>query len=255
MVNAVWEYYKNKKKEIFMNTSNNKTRYVFISPHLDDAILSAGGLISYLKVQNKVKIITVFTKASKKINDSIQEFTQSCNYTNSEELFLNREEEDKKLCQYLKIDHLHLGFTDALWRDEYDSTEDVFSKRINRTKKERDLEKLIIQELKKKIKNARNTIIFAPLSIGNHVDHRIINRICRDNFTNVIYWEDYPYNLKSNLSEELVKKNSLLCFEFSKNLLIKEKLIKFYKSQIPILFGDKQIIIKKERYYFNLNKN
>lgn len=205
--------------------------YYFISPHLDDAILSAGGLIFDLKDNNKVKIITVFTKGNK--------------------LFLKRKEEDISVCKYLGIDYLHLGFADALWRNSYDSIEDVFSKQINSTKEEVDLEKIIIKKLKKIIKNAKNTTIFAPLSIGNHIDHRIVNKICRENFINVIYWEDYPYNLKSSFSEELVKKNSLLNFEFSKNLFIKDKLIKFYKSQIPILFGDKPIIIKKERYYFS----
>ncbi len=213
------------------NLLNNNTRLFFISPHLDDAILSAGGLIYDLKDNNKIKIITVFTKGDK--------------------FFVDRKMEDKKVCQYLGVNYLHLGFKDALWRKTYNSIKNIFSKKINSTKEEAELEKIIIKKLKKIIKNTKNTIIFAPLSIGNHIDHRIINKICRENFTNVIYWEDYPYNLKLNLSEELVKKNSLTKFEFSKNLLVKDKLIKFYKSQITSLFGDKPIILKKEKYYFS----
>jgi len=223
--------------------------YYFISPHLDDAVLSAGGLITYLKDKGKVKIITIFTKTSAKISKPIKEFVRSCNHSNSKDLFREREKEDKKLCHYLKIGYLHLGFSDALWRDGYDSMKDIFEAKINSTKKEEDLEKSIIKKLKKIIKNTKNTTIFAPLSIGNHIDHRIVNKICRENYTNVIYWEDYPYNLKSSLSEELVKKNSLLYFEFNKNLDTKDNLIKFYKSQIPTLFEDKPINLKKEKYY------
>lgn len=226
------------------------TNYIFISPHLDDAILSAAALIYDLKDKGKVKIITVFTETSKKNNATIRDFTKSCHHLNSRELFLDRRTEDKKICQYLKINYLHLGFIDALWRDSYNSIEEVFTNKINNTKKEQDLEKSIISKLKKIIKNNKNTVIFAPLSIGNHIDHRIINKICRDNYMNVIYWEDYPYNLRSGLSEELVKKNSLSSFEFNKNLIVKAKLIRFYKSQIFTLFTDKPILLKKERYYF-----
>lgn len=224
--------------------------YIFISPHLDDAILSAGGLIYELKDKKKIKIITVFTKASDKNNSSIQKYVRSCNRSNSRELFFDREKEDERLCQYLKINYLHLGFTDALWRNSHRSIKDVFNKKINSTKEEKDLEKKIVHKLKKAIKNEKGSIIFAPLSIGGHIDHIIINKICRENYTNVIYWEDYPYNLKSSFSEELVKKNGLSCFEFGKNLLIKERLIKFYKSQISILFNGNPIKLKKERYYF-----
>lgn len=236
----------------FSNSSilGNYTDYIFISPHLDDAILSAGALINHLSSIGKVKIITVFTKSSKKKTEATEEFTRSCHHSNSSKLFLNRQEEDKKLCKYLKVDYLHLGFTDALWRDGYKSIKEVFSNKINGTKKEKDLEKLITRKLKKIIKNKKNTVIFAPLSIGNHTDHRMVNKICRDNFINVIYWEDYPYNLKSNPSEELVKKNSMSNFEFDKDLRSKDKLIRFYKSQISTLFADQSIPLKKEKYYF-----
>lgn len=201
-----------------MDYLNNKKNYIFISPHLDDAILSAGALIYELKNKGRIKIITIFTKG--------------------DELFFKRKIEDINVCKYLKIDYFHLDFTDVLWRNSSNLIE------------EKNLEKTIINRLKKSIKNNKDTIIFAPLSIGNHIDHRIINKICRDNYTNVIYWEDYPYNLKYKLSEVFIKKDNLSYFEYKKNLFIKEKLIKFYSSQIPSLFGDKPIILKKERYYF-----
>lgn len=214
-----------------MDNLNNKRNYIFISPHLDDAILSAGGLIHYLKDKGKVKIITVFTKG--------------------DEIFSKRKIEDINVCQYLGIGYLHLGFIDALWRDSYNSMEDIYINKIISTKEEQYLEKAIIDKLKKTIDNNKYTVIFAPLSMGNHIDHKIVNKICQDNFTDVIYWEDYPYNLKSNLPKEFIKKNNLSCFEYKKNLFIKEKLIKFYSSQIPNLFGDKPIILKKEKYYFS----
>jgi len=213
-----------------MDNLNNKKIYYFISPHLDDAILSAGTLIYELKNRGMVKIITIFTKGDKS--------------------FLKRKIEDKNVCRFLKIDYLHLDFIDALWRNSYSSMEDLFIKKVNSTKEEQNLEAAIVNKLKKTINN-RKGLVFAPLSIGNHIDHRIVNKICRDNFTDVIYWEDYPYNLKLNPMMEFIKNINRPYFEYKKNLFIKEKLIKFYRSQIPSLFNNKPIILKRERYYLN----
>jgi LmbE family N-acetylglucosaminyl deacetylase len=233
--------------------TNKNDRVFFISPHLDDAILSAGALINELKNIKKITIVTVFTKASNKTSSSIKEFNRSCHCLDSAKLFKNREKEDIKLCKHLKINYLHLGFPDALWRDDFNSMDDIFSNKINKTKKEKNLERTIIKKLKKIINDDENTIIFAPLSIGNHVDHRIINKICKDNFTNVIYWEDYPYNLNLSIFEKFIKKSVFPTFKFNKNLFVKKKLIKFYKSQISMLFGNKPITLKEERYYLKKN--
>lgn len=203
---------------ICMDILKNKKYYYFISPHLDDAILSAGGLIYDLKYKGKVKIITVFTKG--------------------DEIFLKRKIEDKNVCNYLGIDFIHLGFNDILWRNHFDLIE------------EQKIKIKITDRLKKIINNNKDTAIFAPLAIGNHPDHIIIDKICQDNFKDAIYWEDYPYYLYYDLPKEFIKRNKLSLFEYKKNLFIREKLIKFYKSQLYILFQNKPIIIKKERYYF-----
>ncbi len=202
-----------------MDDLNNKKNYYFISPHLDDAILSAGALIYELKERGRVKIITVFTKGDKS--------------------FLKRKVEDKNVCRFLKVGYLHLDFTDVMWR--------------KRTviKKEEKLKKEITDKLMKIINDKRG-VVFAPLSIGDHTDHKMVSEICRDNLTDVIYWEDYPYNLKSKIAPPFIKRNNLSFFEYKKNLFIKEKLIKFYSSQIQSLFGDKPIILKKEKFYYFL---
>lgn len=236
-----------------MNISRlpGRKRFIFVSPHLDDAILSAGALIHNLSKSKKVEIITIFTEASKKSTAATGEFVKACHHKESGRLFNDRRAEDAKLCRHLKIGYLHLGFTDALWRDDYRSMKEVFADKMGSSIKEHNLEKSIAKKLIKAIGKENDAVIFAPLSIGNHIDHRIVNKICRDNFTNLIYWEDFPYSLKSSHQEELVKKNSLSCFEFDKDLHVKDGLIRFYSSQIPVLFPDNVIAVKKEKYYFN----
>lgn len=238
----------------FLKDKKFYNKIYFISPHLDDAILSAGALIYELKDTSKVAIISVFTKASNKNNKASLEFTRSCQYRDARELFSSRRRDDKILCQFLKIGCYHLGFVDALWRENFNSLKQVFRKRLNNNKNEQNLEKAIIKKLKKIIKNKEKSLIFSPLALGNHIDHIIVKRICEKNFADVIFWEDYPYNLKKQVSKDFIKKNKFSFFEFKKNLFIKEKLISFYKSQISLLFGDKPIVVKKERYYYHSGK-
>jgi len=49
--------------EIINNIIREKIPCFFISPHLDDAALSAGGLIAYLSQHTHVEVIDVFTEA------------------------------------------------------------------------------------------------------------------------------------------------------------------------------------------------
>jgi hypothetical protein len=39
-------------------------RYLFLSPHLDDAILSCGALLTALPARSDVTVVTIFTEAS-----------------------------------------------------------------------------------------------------------------------------------------------------------------------------------------------
>ena len=97
---------------------NEKAPCLFISPHLDDAVLSAGDFILFLIEQKiPVTVITVFTKISPKpYTLSAKSFIRQCGYNDAELLFADRRSEDKEIFKKIGIQTEHFDFVDATWR-------------------------------------------------------------------------------------------------------------------------------------------
>lgn len=234
--------------------------FVFVSPHLDDAVLSCGYLLEKLKEANKnILIITVFTKCTK-VPPTPQaiNFIEICGYDSGLHLFKNREKEDIEALKIFSAQHAFLGFTDAAWRLDrkrlpiYKTQKIQFSGRISM--KDKHIINNIKQELKKYLQY-KNSLILAPLGVGNHVDHVIINNIVRKFKQNAIFWEDFPYNRnKNDVWKGIKRANAINIFTIknSKNEL-KEKAIKKYKSQIKSIFSLGKISKIKESYYAREN--
>jgi hypothetical protein len=53
-------------EKIIAHIIKNKIPCYFLSPHLDDAVLSAGGLISSLSGNTSVTVVNIFTTAGEK---------------------------------------------------------------------------------------------------------------------------------------------------------------------------------------------
>jgi SAM-dependent methyltransferase len=237
--------------QFFANTLDN---IIFVSPHLDDAILSAGGLILELrKFGYQVKVITIFTDGgSEPYSQEAKNFLLKSGNTNSGLLFRARRQEDFLLMKSLGIKFNHLGFIDAAFRkdgkgnDVY-NVERQFSGRIS--EEDRYLTMQIENKLRKIIKY--QSPIFVPLGIGGHVDHQIVRVVTEKLPAVKIYWEDYPYNLKTSddyspgLSFPENRFFTLSDYDRSGKLMA----IKRYKSQVNVLFPDNINDLIAEKYY------
>src|SRR5579859_3047345 len=95
----------------------NKQTCIFISPHLDDAVLSAGGLVKFLSSKTKIMVINIFTQAiDGKQTVSAWKYIKDMGYNKASDLFADRQKEDKEALFQLHISPINLGFPDALWR-------------------------------------------------------------------------------------------------------------------------------------------
>ncbi len=224
---------------------NKKIKYhlVLFSPHLDDAILSCYiPIINSLEKKQKILLVSFFTSAQvENISSDSKNFINGSGEKNAFSLFSKRKKEDQKICKKLKIDYLHLNFIDAGFRLNknkallYPNNKKIFSNKINLEDKE------LINQLKKEIifiKNnfsTKDTTFYAPLGIGNHIDHLIINKIVKKIITKkLFFWEDVPYRnnplaLIEKLTHLKIKKSYHL---INKNPQYKYKIVNLYKSQI-----------------------
>ena len=164
----------------------NEDNAIILSAHCDDIPLSLGGcLIGKLFVRSP-NVIVVFS-----ITNYILGEEQA---HSSEEITRIRIEEENKAAKLSNYHVRFLGFKDAICRPFYSNYSSLFHEDpvINDP-----IYPQVKRELKKILVNYGG-IICSPLSIGNHVDHRILHHftleLMNDN-PNIpfLFYEDLPY--------------------------------------------------------------
>ena len=216
--------------------------YIFISPHFDDICFSMSGFLH--KIRNasiKKTLVNIYTISSYYENEDIT--NKIANYTKKEKInyiSILRNIEDNFFCKKYNLDKINLDFVEASVRNLVWNLSDI----------ENDVEFLRIalaNLFKKIISKKEQIVVFAPMSIGYHRDHVVLNKVVK-NFTNcdllknIILYEDIPYitygRNRLNFFEEnkcFLSKNN---YKQIKLLLNKEELkaksfnIKIYKSQL-----------------------
>ncbi len=165
-------------------------RAIAISPHLDDAVFSCGGLIGALSDAGwSVTVVTVFT-ASVAAPDG---FALACQLDKGlgpdVDYMAMRRAEDRQACAQLGAGARWLPFVEAPHRG-YGSARALFGPR----RAGDDVDRAVASSLGRIADEMRPDAILAPQAIGGHVDHRLtvraIERLARGP---IVWWRDFPY--------------------------------------------------------------
>jgi LmbE family N-acetylglucosaminyl deacetylase len=223
---------------------------VFFSPHLDDAVLSCGALLARLaNKRKKTLVVTLFTRGQRLASPSKDEqlFRKQAGIRSAEALFVQRRQEDQRAAKILGFEALHLGFIDALWRTSgkqalYPTFAKIFQGKING--RDTQLLQTLTSECRAIIKKVKPTApIYAPLAIGQHVDHVVtFTRVQKLSLGRraIVYWEDVPYRNQIGAREkrfaqlDRLPKPSFLIANPNESAL-KHKACEAYTSQLPWL--------------------
>ncbi len=249
-------------ENLIKKIEKEKINCYFLSPHLDDAVLSAGGLMSRLTKRTNVTVINIFTKAGRKSTLSAQKSTQRAGFSSANSYYKERVVEDSIVMKRMGVNVVNLGFSEALWRKKY--SQNFLEKFLSTFLTEFSVmypiyrlniigKKIAKQDVKTVdlIKNKlsfieKNAYVFAPLAVGGHVDHTLTFKSSED-FHNVIYWSDFPYNM---IDIERAAKGKRYVFKTDWDA--KEKLVKLYKTQFDLLFPSGKMPKKNEVFFTNL---
>jgi LmbE family N-acetylglucosaminyl deacetylase len=252
----------------------NKTRCIFVSPHPDDAVFSAGGLMSYLAGKVPVTVINVFSRSGDSGSTvSARAFLRQCGENTPRSLYLRRRAEDKKVLSELNIHPVNLNHVDALWRKnvsprllskilgsifpEFVSLYPTYRFHVKSGKicqQDRKLVARIAGQIKKYLPADGNYVIFCPAGVGNHVDHLITRSACQSVSPDIYYWSDYPYTLKKNLDS--LSPGLILAGDFVSvsELHSRLRLSKLYRSQFRQVATDPKTLLMPEKYYIQSSK-
>jgi len=187
--------------------------FLFLSPHLDDAVLSCGALMRSLSATCALTVVTPFTTAGPPPHTyAARSFLRHCAMPDAEALFAERRAEDRRVLDDLGTAHVHLGYTDALFRRRGAGTPlarhvgrllpelvhryptyrfDIARGRVARG--DRTVIEALTAAVAEWIRRTRSRWVFCPLAVGRHVDHLIV-RAAGERFADrVIYYADFPY--------------------------------------------------------------
>lgn len=237
----------------------------FISPHLDDAMLSAGGLITYLAKKTDVTLISIFTEASPKpYTRAAKGFLRYCGYKDAKRLFEIRKKEDINACAMAGVKAVHLGFIDGTFRKRHKPFyfSQLLSKQVPelihlyplgfKVLKLAEQDKQLALDVQKRflevIPQNKKVAIFCPLGTVKHMDHILTRNICVSTFDNLIFWTDYPYISLKKANETLKHKNLSQLFTWESELEKKKQIIAQYKTQLSSLFPHGSIPLIPEVY-------
>jgi len=172
-------------------------RWIYLSPHLDDAALSAGGLI-YEQTQagTPVEIWTFMCGDPhlKEYSPLTQSIHQMWNFADAEETVRERRKEDMNAAKILGAKAVHFDFLDCIYRrgknDEWLYTEGVFGALHP---EDADLPAEIASAITPRL--LLDDVLVAQLSVGSHVDHVLVRQAAELLGRPLIYDIDMPYFL------------------------------------------------------------
>ena len=170
---------------------------IFLSPHLDDAVLSCGGTINQI-TKNGGRVLVASVMAGDLQGGVLSPFAKSLHrrWEIDSPDAASRREEDIGACLVLEASWHHCDIPDCIYRQDhrtgiplYTTEESLFGP-VNPEEKELAAR---IADIMAGLPDAEQ--VFAPLGVGNHVDHQL-TRLAAERWIepeSLIYYEEYPY--------------------------------------------------------------
>ncbi len=176
---------------------------MFLSPHLDDVVLSCGALLSRMagNVEDTPEVLTVFAGDAQSKYSEIAA-TIHKEWQLSGDIVAARRREDQRALAHLGLRAHHLTLPEALYRTTaagghlYPTEESLFRKSAP---PEFALCRMAERILRGSLEHLNAVAVYLPLGIGGHVDHLLARKI-GERVAGVLglecgYFEDLPYGL------------------------------------------------------------
>ena len=248
--------------------------HIFLSPHLDDVVLSCGGTVAHLcRAGVPVTILSIFTG---KIDSSVplSPFAALLHplWCKPAQAYATRRAEDVAALVQFGLKPHWLNWLDCIYRGDaapgtwYYPDDDALFGAVHPA--EENLPQQLARAIKTYLRQHNLTdapaVFYVPLAVGNHVDHQLTHRaaamlIRADDA--VFFYEDYPYIRRQPADLARAHRASDAIWGDGKwtarpqtltddDLRAKLDAIAAYGSQMNILFGGEAAMRQDVRTFF-----
>jgi len=258
-------------------TSTNPYHHLYLSPHYDDASLSCGGAI-FQQVQAGEAVLVITICAAEPPDPALlSPFARAMHeaWGNVEQMVARRRAEDAASMARLGCDFQRLEVLDCIYRGRPEAGEWYYTSEIGLFGEidpaDLGLADRIAQAVVDRVTLGPETRLYAPLTVGHHVDHQLAQAAARrlqgQGWTGLLY-EDYPYAdphypftrsplghenaytlAKTLASPPLADLQSQVCPLSEAALQAKIDSIAAYDSQMGGLFGNSEAMAQFVRSY------
>jgi LmbE family N-acetylglucosaminyl deacetylase len=226
-------------------------RHIYFQPHYDDAVFSCGGAVA-LQVGSgqQVLLVTVFggaPPAGQALSSFAAQLIQRDGLgSDAAEAVRARQAEDLAAATLLDADVLWLDHPEALYRGVPAYYQDEQSLFGAVHPNDLTLDGAIADSLTQIHEKAPLAALYAPLGVGNHVDHQLVcsaaDRLAQQKI-NIKFYEDFPYVARS--AGALEARQEALGIPMEQEIVeishqparYKEEASLQYRSQISANFG------------------
>ncbi len=173
-------------------------RYIYFSPHLDDTILSVGGLIHEQTRSGLPAEIWTFMAGFPR-DDNLSDYAKATlsawGGKGGEASLWIRREEDKKAAAVVGAKAVHFDFLDCIFRRDRNGNVLYTDVIAEPDPAEADLPAQIAQTMIAWLKP--DDIAVCQLGIGDHVDHVIVRKAAEMLPRELMYDSDLPYSIRN----------------------------------------------------------
>lgn len=225
-------------------------RVVILSPHLDDAALSCGGLLQALRGVPTL-VVTLCSGNPPPLNsaDGSRKLPARRGHVSPR----IRRAEDIAAMRAIDAAFVHLSFPDSIYRRSLHTGRLIYLSARERWVAPRSDDATHIEELYRLLSriclDLGPILLVSPMGIGDHVDHQITARVAMrlaDAGASLLFYEDFPYvaNPESGRggdtpADALARLQLAPAGRFFVPVDVegKMRLLRHYVSQVPVLFG------------------
>lgn len=213
-------------------------RWIYLSPHLDDAVLSAGGLIyEQTRAGIPVEIWTFMCGYAPEgaVSPFAELLHQQWGFADAEETTRSRREEDRNAAAAVGATVQHFDFLDCIYRRGADGNWLYSEIAIPPFPEDADIPQQIADVVSTRLQS--DDVLVAQLSVGSHVDHVLMRQAAERLGRPLLYDIDVPYIFYK--SAEFATKSAGMSESTypitETGLRAWQEAVLAYKSQLPVL--------------------
>ena len=215
-------------------------RWIYLSPHLDDAVLSAGGLI-FEQTRSGIPVEIWTFMCGYPPNGDVSPFAELLHklwgFSSAEETVRERREEDRRAAAIVGAQVAHFDFLDCIYRRGSNGEWLYSDISVPPHPEDADIPNRIAETISARLQP--DDVLVCQLAVGSHVDHVLVRQGAERIGRSLLYDIDIPYFLTK--PEEFASKSAGMSETLhpitESGLKSWQEAVLEYKSQLAVL-GD-----------------